>query len=529
VLGKQDTDSEPRSRALVVRLRTVIELNRWFSLALLAGAGLRLLAMIGYPGALWFAGDSYVYVGAALRPQPNLSKSTGYSLFLRTLLPFHSFTLVTLVQHLMGLAVAVMIYALLRRSGVSRKWSTIATLPVLLDGYIIENEHLIMAETVFTFCLFLAMLLLLWRTETSWWIALIAGLLVGYAVLVRTEGGPILVLFPAFLLLRYWRTLGWRKLKGWLITAAMAVGCLAPVGAYANWFHSYSGSWGLTQSTGFYLWGRVSSFADCSKISAPANVMKVCPTEPIATRTAPGNFIWHASEVHACVVGGRHPCLADGGSPVSAANNKLLTQFAIDAVKSQPLDYAKAVVKGLLMSVEWPRKNYPGAGTVYYYDFHIHYKTSTYDMLPPNNPDHEWIKGGTAYQDWLSYGHQAPGSVVQPFAVLILGYQRIFYTWGPLFGVIMVMGLGGVIRIQRRPLRLRWSPRTGSMLPWLTGVVLLVFPIAAADFDYRYLIPVIPFACLAAGFGFAPVRRPATPEPPGDAPVEELESATQTR
>ena len=36
------------------------------------------------------------------------------------------------------------------------------------------------------------------------------------------------------------------------------------------------------------------------------------------------------------------------------------------------------------------------------------------------------------------------------------------------------------------------------MLPWVTSVVLLVFPIAIADFDYRYLLPVLPFACLAA-------------------------------
>jgi len=35
------------------------------------------------------------YVGAALRPQPNLSKATGYSFFLRLLPPFHSFILVT--------------------------------------------------------------------------------------------------------------------------------------------------------------------------------------------------------------------------------------------------------------------------------------------------------------------------------------------------------------------------------------------------------------------------------------------------
>ena len=44
------------------------------------------------------------------------------------------------------------------------------------------------------------------------------------------------------------------------------------------------------------------------------------------------------------------------------------------------------------------------------------------------------------------------------------------------------------------------------MLPWVTAVVLLVFPVAVADFDYRYLLPVLPFACLAAGLAFAPAR-----------------------
>src|SRR5437763_1609833 len=88
-----------------------------FIFALAAGAGLRLIAMLGYPGALWFAGDSYVYLGAALRPQPNMSKTTGYSVFLHALEPFHSLTLVVGLQHLMGLAVTVMIYLLLRRAG----------------------------------------------------------------------------------------------------------------------------------------------------------------------------------------------------------------------------------------------------------------------------------------------------------------------------------------------------------------------------------------------------------------------------
>jgi hypothetical protein len=54
-------------RFLMRRLRRLADENKLFSLGLLAGALLRLDVMLGYPGALWFAGDSYVYVGACLR------------------------------------------------------------------------------------------------------------------------------------------------------------------------------------------------------------------------------------------------------------------------------------------------------------------------------------------------------------------------------------------------------------------------------------------------------------------------------
>jgi hypothetical protein len=128
------------------------------------------------------------------------------------------------------------------------------------------------------------------------------------------------------------------------------------------------------------------------------------------------------------------------------------------------------VLGGLALAVEWPRHPYPDPGTVYFYYFHL-----------------------------------------TPYPI-----PAVFYTYGPLFGLILLTGLGGVLRPRLRcgrlP-RLSWSPRSGSMLPWATAVVLLVFPIAVADFDYRYLLPVLPFACLAAGLAFAPARVPSPPEP----------------
>ncbi len=498
--------------ALMMRIRALIARDppptspAPFIAALAAGAGLRLLAMLGYPGALWFSGDSYVYLGAALRPRPDLSKATGYSLFLRALEPFHSLTLVVGVQHLMGLGVAVMIYLLLRRSGVPPRWATVATLPVLLDGFVIEDEHMIMAEALFTFLIMLAMLLILWRARVPWPVALLAGLLVGYAVDVRSEGLPVLVLFPAFLLLRALTRGGWRNWRGWLAAIVMAAGCAAPVLGYAAWFHARTGTYALTRSDGFYLWGRVSSFAECSVIKPPADELKICPSGSPSSRTPPGDYVWHAPMVHDLA-----------GGPVSVANNALLRDFAIRAVEAQPFSYLHTVLSGLALAVEWPQRPYPDAGTVYYYYFHLRPQT-----IPAGR---SWIPGGTAYSDAVQYGHATPSRVVEPFAILIAGYERVFYVYGPLFGLILVMGLGGVVRTQRRPLRLIWlarSRRAGSMLPWVTAVVLLVFPIAVADFDYRYLLPVLPFACLAAGLAFAPAREAAAPVAPASLDQDQL-------
>jgi hypothetical protein len=532
-------------RLLLPRLRQLAAENRLFSWALAAGALLRLITILGYPGALFFYGDSYVYLGAALRPQPNLSKVTGYSFFLRALLPFHSLTLVAVVQHLMGLSVAVMIYVLLRRNGVSRLWSTVATLPQLLDGYIIEDEHMIMTETVFTFLLMIALLIVLWKPRPAWWSLLIAGVLAGCASLVRTDGEVVLAVIPIFLLVRGW---SWKTLRGWLLAITFAVGSLLPIASYAGWFHDYYqhetqyDGYQTSLAQGFFLWGRVSSFANCAVIKPTGEDARICPTDAVADRTPPGNFVWENPYIHNSLVN-------PGFSPVTNASNKLLTDFAIKAIEAQPLDYAKTVVKNVSLSFGIPRIAYPGPGTTYYYSFHLHYvvaPTATskgYSTLPPKNKS--WIGSDipshSAYSDWLAYGRQAPGAVDKVFAAPILLYERVVFTWGPLLAVIFLLGLGGVISVTAagwrreqglraaltfrtlRSVRLHWSPRGTSMLPWITAVALLVVPIMVADFDYRYLIPVIPFACMAAGLGFAPRRSkpaPASPSTPSSATVE---------
>jgi hypothetical protein len=352
---------------------------------------------------------------------------------------------------------------------------------------------------------------------------------------------------PLFLLVRGW---SWKTVRGWLMAITFAVGSLLPIASYEGWFHDYYPqpqyhAYETSLAQGFFLWGRVSSFVNCAVMKPTGEDARICPTDAIADRTPPGNYVWENPYIHSSKVN-------PGFSPVTIASNKLLTDFAIKAIEDQPLDYAKTVVKDVLLSFGFPRIAYPGPGTTYYYSFHLHYvvaPTATsagYSTLPPKTKT--WIgtnvRTDNAYSDWLAYGHQAPGVVNKVFAVPILLYERVVFTWGPLLAVIFLVGLGGVISVSAsarrrgqglrsalsfrtlRSVRLHWSPRGTSMLPWVSAVALLVIPIMVADFDYRYLIPVIPFACLAAGLAFTP-RRTAAPAP-GPAPASSSEGASST-
>jgi hypothetical protein len=92
---------------------------------------------------------------------------------------------------------------------------------------------------------------------------------------------------------------------------------------------------------------------------------------------------------------------------------------------------------------------------------------------------------------------------VRPFSSALRFYQQLFYTYGPLFGLLLAVGFAGLIR--------HWRKLGGpGLLPWAVAMSLWVFPIAVTDFDYRYLLPVVPLASLAAALAFAPVKQPSS-------------------
>src|SRR5260370_4378919 len=65
------------------------------------------------------------------------------------LLAVGNFDLVAVVQHLLGLAMAVTIYMILVRRGTARWLAAIAIAPLLLDAYQIQMEQMILPDVWF--------------------------------------------------------------------------------------------------------------------------------------------------------------------------------------------------------------------------------------------------------------------------------------------------------------------------------------------------------------------------------------------
>ena len=105
--------------------------HRLFIIVLIPAFLLRVDAELGYRWQAWF-NDSFEYVQNTVHFELDPTRISGYSIWLKILQPFHSYAPVTILQHLMGLAIAVMIYALARhRFGVAAWLAALATVPVL--------------------------------------------------------------------------------------------------------------------------------------------------------------------------------------------------------------------------------------------------------------------------------------------------------------------------------------------------------------------------------------------------------------
>jgi hypothetical protein len=74
-------------------------------------------------------------------------------------------------------------------------------------------------------------------------------------------------------------------------------------------------------------------------------------------------------------------------------------------------------------------------------------------------------------------------------ARFLRGYQDVAATPGPLLALAVLLGLAGIFGFTvpgRRPVRAE------AVVLSVTGLLLLVMPVATVMFDYRYVLPALP-------------------------------------
>jgi len=468
-----------RARGVGVRLTPAAlwRNHRLFTIVACVSVVPRVIAALGFSPALLIQ-DSFDYMaeGVHLTPLSQL-RPEGYPLLLRVLEPFHSLLLVTTLQHLMGIALATIIYAVLRRCGLPAWGATLATVPTLFDSRQIWLESSILPDTLFTFVLMIVVAILIVARKPTIWQAVIVGLLVAWASIIRGNGAPVFVIIVIYLIIQ---RVGWRALTACL--AAFAI----PLAGYALVFYSEYGQLNITNSSGLFLWSRTMSFANCAVIKPPADLRALCPdaqpdhpTSPappwsvsaLLNERTPADYLWAAGAWY-------H---TDAHPGINAYNNKLAMQFAEKAIEAQPADYLKSVGEGVFLTFSATDRSEA-------------YLSDHFTVAPHVSTLAPYMK-----HDEARYAHTTSNThVVQPWAFFMFLYQLPVWFPGWVFLVVMAAGLVLLVARWRRG----WSRYAG--LAWAVAVVNLVVPIAAHELDYRYALSAVPFACLALGLALAP-------------------------
>jgi hypothetical protein len=467
-----------RTRAGLAGLPALARRHWLFTTALGLAVVPRVIVMAGFAPAALFKLDTYDYLWDATHLMPNPVNPSGYAVFLWLLRPFHSLFLIAALQHLMGLAIAVMIYAVLRRRAVAAWLAVLATAPVLFDPAQLLIEQLVMADILAMFLMVAAFAVLLIRKSPSLPRAAAAALLMGASAIVRPTTLPLIFLLAGYLLIR---RCGWRAAG-----AALGAGLL-PVAGYVAWFAAVSGNVGLTNSDGLFLWSRTMSFANCATIKPPADLRSLCPgrqprslVRPTATyRLLPRQYLWD----HRAWLWRRHPSgLVPDTAGFTSANNARARDFAIRAIEAQPLAYARVVEGGLMRA----------------------FTRSDQLHFPGTQPDPVFLSGSNrrymlaAVQGYVGttagigpyLGVHTGTRLQEPWAGLVSRYQDHIHLPGPLFGLIVLTGLAGIV--------IRRTRTAAGALIWTAAAIIMILPVAEHEYTYRYIIPAVPLTCLAA-------------------------------
>jgi len=390
------------------------------SVLLAAGLVLRVLAQVAYRPALIYVDTLKYLYGASPGSEP-----LAYRAVLKAVLLVGDLGTVAAIQHLLGLAMAVVLYVVLLRRGAARWLAALAVAPVLLDAYQIQMEQTIMPDVWFEALIVAGLAVLLWRPAVTTPFAVAAGLILGSSATFKQLGELLFVPAVVYLLVA-----GGRR----AITAsfALVVAFLLPILAYCGVSYARTGHFWLAHRQASI--GRLAAAADCATLRLPAAARPLCPT-PAEQAMGP-DWLEHS---------GQSPLFQAAVPP--GTRGRLIAALGAAVRHQQPVRVAAAIARDSLRVFALTRGPSAGVTPISRWQFQAGYPT-----YPP------WTSicpaGRLSAPDCLAEQHAIQQRVaavsdllVRPGGTIVVGVQT--RAFGPFHGRVLRPSYGGPARVDR--------------------------------------------------------------------------------
>ena len=475
--------------------------HHWLVSALLAaGLVLRVLALAAYHPALIYVDTLKYLYGASPGSEP-----LGYTVLLRLMLLAGDLGTVAVIQHLLGLAMAVALYAVLLRRGAGRWLAAVAVAPVLLDAYQIQMEQTIMPDVWFEAMIVAALAVLLWRPVVSVPFAVAAGLVLGSSATIK-QLGELLVL-PAVV---YLLVAGGRRAI--TSTAALVMAFALPILCYCGISYARTGHFWLAHRQPSI--GRLAAAADCATLKLPAAARPLCPT-PAEQALGP-DWLEHSGQSPlfraAVPPGTRGRLIATLGAAVRHQQPvRVVASIARDTLRLFALTRGPSV--GVTPISRWQfQTGYPAyppwisicpAGQLSAQDCLAEQRTIQRRVAPVSDllirPGGTIVAGvqrqafGPFHARALNPAYGGEAQVNRPVAAFLHAYQLGGgYTPGPLLALCVLAGLAGsLLALIRRVVGDRSHQLAlACLLLTATAAVVLLAP-DVYEFSWRYQLPAV--------------------------------------
>jgi hypothetical protein len=494
--GGQVNGQARKWTATVTAMLTVVEdtvRRNWLASALIvAGIVMRLLVQAAYQPALVYI-DTLKYLYNA-RPGAD---PVAYKIPLKMILALGGdLNTVELVQHLLGVAIAVAIYAVLVKRGTPRWLAALAMAPVLFDAYQLQVEAMIMPDVWFEALIVAGLTVLLWQKRPTLPTLLIGAALLGASTGVRQIGEVMIV--PALV---YAIVLGGGLHKVVVNVVSVTWAFLAAIVLYMGASYALTHQAHISNSSTGLTYGRMAAAADCATLNIPQPVRLLCPN-PQQKAQGP-DWLEHSDQGPAHTLEARllvkYPNLAGDTSQV------LESEFNHAVERQQPLRVIGAILRDSVKVFALTRDTSPGDTPIARWQFHGYFPVYVRFTRLVGNRLYVKLPHRPAMPLSVAYAGSRQVNVDVPIARFLRSYQvNGGYTPGPLLLLCLLAGLAGSVLLA---FRRRITPAARELglgcITFLTAAVAVLAISDAFEFSWRYQLPGIVILPAAGALGIS--------------------------